>query len=212
MNEFFIAVTKPKFFVMNEIELQQIKRNLRQRNIALRQNLDMGKRLSADFRINSVLIDFILTRKNLSAIVAYVSDGAEPDLNSVMRYVLHSKIQLILPRFVSKHDYDMVHVNDLCFPVSHWGIPEPSSDARKADEYTLEHALWLVPGVAFDSSGYRLGRGAGVYDRLLSKWDVSSIGIYYEFQRYDKLPVESTDRPTKFIATELGIFETHPHL
>ncbi len=66
--------------------------------------------------------------------------------------------------------------------------------------------IWLVPLVAFDEQRYRLGYGAGYYDRAIvthvPKW---TIGIAYSFQAVDKLPVEAHDMPLDVIVTEKGI-------
>ncbi len=65
--------------------------------------------------------------------------------------------------------------------------------------------LILVPGVGFDSRGYRLGFGGGYYDRLLMGEGMSravKIGPCYGFQYMDRLPVDSWDRPVDAVCTE----------
>jgi 5-formyltetrahydrofolate cyclo-ligase len=52
----------------------------------------------------------------------------------------------------------------------------------------------LVPGVAFDAAGHRLGRGRGYYDRFLSEWPaIYKIGVCFPFQRVAEVPVEAHD-------------------
>jgi len=99
-----------------------------------------------------------------------------------------------------------VTVRSLDFPGSHWGIPEPSADAPAASPDVLANALWLVPGVAFDPACRRLGRGKGVYDRLLAHGAGKTIGIFYELQRCEELPHEPTDQPVGRVVTESGVF------
>jgi len=65
--------------------------------------------------------------------------------------------------------------------------------------------IWLVPGVVFDSNGSRLGRGKGVYDRLLSKCSGIRIGIFYQCQENTAIPVEAHDCPLDMIVTENGV-------
>ena len=56
--------------------------------------------------------------------------------------------------------------------------------------------LIVVPGMAFDREGHRLGRGKGFYDRFLTKYpDVKTIGICFDFQLLDSIPTEPHDRP-----------------
>ena len=182
-----------------------LKRALRREKIALRRAMPAGVRSAADGAINGRLLDIVRTEKP-SGLVAYVSDGTEPDLTPVMRYALQAGITLCLPRFEQSGTYSIVTVRSLDFPASHWGIPEPSADAPAASPELLAEALWLVPGVAFDPACRRLGRGKGVYDRLLARGTGKTIGIFYELQRCAELPCEPTDQPVGRVVTESGVF------
>jgi 5-formyltetrahydrofolate cyclo-ligase len=65
--------------------------------------------------------------------------------------------------------------------------------------------LLVVPGVAFDKQGYRLGYGKGYYDKFLVGKSVFSIGLAYSFQLLEGLPSGEHDRKLDAIATEEGI-------
>jgi 5-formyltetrahydrofolate cyclo-ligase len=65
--------------------------------------------------------------------------------------------------------------------------------------------MLLVPLLAFDSSGYRLGYGGGFYDRTLALLQVPAIGIAYAGQESASLPREPHDRSLDMILTEQGI-------
>jgi 5-formyltetrahydrofolate cyclo-ligase len=67
--------------------------------------------------------------------------------------------------------------------------------------------LFIVPGVAFDKKGNRLGRGRGFYDRLLKGVTVPKIGLAYEIQMVAKVPVTSYDIPMDIVVTETMIYE-----
>lgn len=183
----------------------ELKKAVRREKIALRHAMPAEIRSAADEAINRRLLDIVRT-ENPSGLVSYVSDGTEPDLTPVMLFALQSGITLCLPRFGQSGAYSIVTVRSLDFPVSHWGIPEPSADAPAAPQELLAEALWLVPGVAFDSACRRLGRGKGVYDRLLARGAGKTIGIFYELQRCGELPHEPTDQPVGRVVTESGIF------
>ena len=187
------------------VSLHDQKRAVRREKIALRRVMPAETRSAADEAINRRLLDIVRTEKP-SGLVAYVSDGTEPDLAPVMQYALQAGITLCLPRFEQDGSYSIVTVRSLDFPVSHWGIPEPSADAPAAPPELLAEALWLVPGVAFDPACRRLGRGKGVYDRLLARGTGKTIGIFYELQRCAELPCEPTDQPVGRIVTESGVF------
>lgn len=64
--------------------------------------------------------------------------------------------------------------------------------------------LVVVPGVAFDREGFRLGYGKGFYDRELSRMSPQtiSVGLCYDFQLCDVLPVEAHDQQLDYVATE----------
>ena len=65
--------------------------------------------------------------------------------------------------------------------------------------------LLVVPGVAFDKKGYRLGYGKGYYDKFLAKKKVTSIGLGYSFQLLESLPRGKYDKRLDAIATEDGV-------
>lgn len=72
-----------------------------------------------------------------------------------------------------------------------YGIPEPSGD-KLNDEKLID--LVVVPGVAFDMEGNRMGRGAGYYDRILKRvQQAARVALAYSFQMIEKVPVEPHD-------------------
>ncbi len=73
------------------------------------------------------------------------------------------------------------------------GVREPRADARKLDPRDAD--LILVPGLAFDSAGGRLGRGGGYYDQLLAELpiEVRRLGVAYAGQLVDRVPMEGHD-------------------
>lgn len=85
-----------------------------------------------------------------------------------------------------------------------YGILEPSV-VKTADEKDID--VILVPGLAFDRHGGRMGFGKGYYDRLLETSIAVKIGLCYDFQLFDTIPTESHDVPMDFIITEKEICE-----
>jgi 5-formyltetrahydrofolate cyclo-ligase len=76
--------------------------------------------------------------------------------------------------------------------------PLPKIEIRDID-------LLIVPGIAFDKRGYRLGYGRGYYDKFLSENPTVSIGLAYSIQLVENLPHGSHDRRMDAIATESGV-------
>jgi 5-formyltetrahydrofolate cyclo-ligase len=81
-----------------------------------------------------------------------------------------------------------------------FGIPEPLAHWPR-----VTPALLLVPLLAFDARGHRLGYGGGYYDRTLAALDVPAIGIGYAGQEAVSLPAEAHDRTLAAILTEDGL-------
>ena len=81
-----------------------------------------------------------------------------------------------------------------------YGIREPQQNAQKA--LITENSICIVPALAFDSSGNRLGYGKGFYDRFLKKFIGLSIGITFDELKCSALPCELTDIPVDIIITD----------
>lgn len=81
------------------------------------------------------------------------------------------------------------------------GIPEPDSKNNRLRAINYLNLI-VVPGVAFDRKGNRLGRGEGYYDRLLGGYHGLKIGLGYEFQVVEELPATPRDRRLDYLVTE----------
>ena len=81
-------------------------------------------------------------------------------------------------------------------------IEEPTGN-ETVDPDTLE--LIVVPAVAYDRKGNRLGRGKGFYDRLLGSTKATKVGVAYEFQIVDEVPVEQHDIPMDIVISPSGV-------
>ena len=101
----------------------------------------------------------------------------------------HLKKQIILPTVVGDDIIPVAYGKDTCFAVGDFNILEPQNEPYKGD-----FDLIIVPGVAFDRKGNRLGRGRGYYDRFLCQHlDVKRIGICFDFQLLEEIPTEPFD-------------------
>lgn len=84
-----------------------------------------------------------------------------------------------------------------------WGIAEPLDDKPEVDPDVV-----LVPLLAFDARGHRLGYGGGFYDRTLNRLRKSkrivAVGLAYDEQRVDEVPVESYDEKLDWVLTPSG--------
>jgi 5-formyltetrahydrofolate cyclo-ligase len=86
-----------------------------------------------------------------------------------------------------------------------YGFPQPVAGSFEVDPADVDAVL--VPGLAFDDDGNRLGHGAGYYDELLGRVrpGADRIGVTLERFVVDRVPVVAHDRPVGWLATELGV-------
>ena len=97
---------------------------------------------------------------------------------------------IILPTVVGDDIIPVELADNVTFAEGDFHIPEPQSHP-----YTGGFDLIVVPGMAFDSNGHRLGRGKGYYDRFLAQHpNVYTIGICFDFQLLPEVPSEPHDR------------------
>lgn len=85
-----------------------------------------------------------------------------------------------------------------------FNIEEPTGD-ETADINDIE--LIIVPGVAYDKRGNRIGRGKGFYDRLLQDSHAVTIGVAYHCQLVDDIEPDEYDVPVDYVITEQGIYK-----
>ena len=89
------------------------------------------------------------------------------------------------------------------FSLGAFSIPEPQ-DADVFDASEID--LVIVPGVAFDRHGTRLGFGRGCYDGFLPRTRAVKVGLCYDFQLADSLPADTHDVSVDYILTEKDLF------
>jgi 5-formyltetrahydrofolate cyclo-ligase len=107
-----------------------------------------------------------------------------------------------LPFFdAEKNTYGARVLNSLATEIvtGKFGVREPAAACAEMPLNTFD--LVLVPGVAFDSRGNRLGRGQGFYDRLLAAASGIKCGVGYDFQLVPEVPAEPHDAKVNFIFT-----------
>lgn len=106
--------------------------------------------------------------------------------------------RFFLPR-VNGVNLEILPYDESRLELGSFHIEEPTGD-RTVDPSEIE--LVVVPAVAYDRKGNRLGRGKGFYDRLLKSTKATKIGVGYEFQLVDDLPVEPHDVAMDIVITQ----------
>ena len=127
-------------------------------------------------------------------IVAYYSLPDEVDTHSLIDELLADGKTVYLPKVVSDEDMVLCRYTGVeSLKEGAFGIMEPVGAQTSADEVI---DVVLVPGMAFDGDGNRLGRGKGYYDRFLKSLSYPRpqlIGVCFDFQKADVVPTEPTD-------------------
>jgi 5-formyltetrahydrofolate cyclo-ligase len=189
---------------MVEPDHQHFKRNLRQSLLAQRQSLTVDEWQLHSQRLCQHLhqSDFLQQAKT---VLAYISTRQEPDLSPLFDL---AHLTWGLPRCQEQtlqwHRWSPPLLQRLV--PGKYGIQEPQADWPQLSPQQVD--LILVPAVACDYQGYRLGYGGGYYDRLLCQpeWrNVPTIGIVFEFAYLPTLPSEGWDIPLGAVCTEVGI-------
>jgi 5-formyltetrahydrofolate cyclo-ligase len=151
--------------LLNDIVVQ--KRALREAVLARRAALSADDRAKASAAITAKLIAHPAYAK-ARCVMAYASFGDEFDTAALLNHVLQTGKVLVLPRIEKSTRQLVLHkvsaLNDLV--TGKWNIREPRVDAPSAELNEVDFAL--IPGLAFDRHGGRLGYGGGYYDKLLS--------------------------------------------
>lgn len=143
--------------------------------------------------------------KKASGIGAFASTTSEINTYPILESCLEIGKKIFLPRLTQdrKH-FEFFMVTDLKNLASGpFGIPEP--DALYPSKWE-ELDLVLVPGLAFDKAGNRLGYGMGYYDQALPRLrkNCLTVGVTYSFQIINQVPNTPSDVPVQALLTEKG--------
>lgn len=140
-----------------------------------------------------------LRGRGVRRVLAYRALPGEPSLDA-----LAGEFELLTTRAIWRPEPRLsVHAWDSAARLSKLGILEPPPGTPELAPELIEAVL--VPGLAFDEAGGRLGYGGGFYDRLLPLLSVPKIGVVYEGLVLSSLPIEAHDARMDFLATEAGV-------
>lgn len=188
--------------------LTQSKQVVRKTILTLLQKQKEEDRLRKSKMIKGRLFqdpDFVQSK----TVLFYASFAGEVDTFDMMRQVLKEGKKIALPR-VNVHTKEIFpkQVVNLEEDLEYgpYNIRQPKGDvAQDIDIKTID--LVVVPAAAFDRKHYRLGRGAGYYDRFFTKLslDIPLIGLAFDFQILDDLPIEEHDLPVSRVITETSV-------
>ncbi len=181
-----------------------MKTSLRKKVAAARDGLSPQVRDVASREIEKRL--FLLPEfRAARTVMFFASFRSEVDTLPMIRETLKAGKRVILPKVTGK-ELALFEIGDLetdTVPGA-WGIPEPI-ERRPASVDDVD--LMIVPGLAFDGKGNRLGYGAGFYDRILPGCRKATVALAFEVQIVSEVPVTALDIPVQKIVTEKRTIE-----
>lgn len=156
------------------------------------------------------LRDVVLGLPEIAAagtVATYVSVAAEPGTGPLLDALAERELRVLLPVTLADMTLDWAVYTDAgsLVPAGH-GLTEPSGP-RLGTEGVHTADVVLLPALAVDGRGLRMGRGGGCYDRVLAALDpaVLTCALLYEHELVSEVPAEPHDRPVAAVATPAGI-------
>jgi 5-formyltetrahydrofolate cyclo-ligase len=189
---------------------QSLKSRMRKEFRQRRGAIGSERRGILDASLNEHLIDYV-EKSTCSVIAAYLAFDGEPDLEPALKHLRAGGVSLALP---------VIHKDPARFTITfhrwprnselkpnRYGILEP---AEAALIQLTDIDLVLVPMVAWDETGGRLGMGASFYDRLFQPFAALErprrMGVAYQCQKARRIPVDPWDIPLHGVLSEQGWF------
>jgi len=169
------------------------KRELRQKIRALLKTLPDAERRAASSRA-CVLLRRQPVWQSAGAVLFYAPLAGEIDLSPMLEEGLGAGKAIALPRFINETGaYDAFEIRAAAGDCARgkFGISEPTAQCARFPLKRLD--LVLAPGVGFDVTGCRLGRGQGFYDRLLARISGIKCGVAFDQQIVGQIPGEKHD-------------------
>ncbi len=191
------------------------KAALRRRMAAIRDGLTERERTE---RSNAICLRFLEAwaetllqgRGEGKALAAFVPFRSEADVMGIVRWCWERNVKVALPRVDPGATRELtLHVaaGEQDLEPGAYGIREPKPQTPRLEQ-TGAISLMLVPGLAFDAAGRRLGYGGGYYDRLLERIGAGAtvtVAPAFEAQLIDAVPAEPHDATVRFVVTEARI-------
>ncbi len=184
------------------------KEAARERARAIRCRLTPAEISSRSAAIERHLLEMI---DGTNPVMVYASKPGEVDTSGLIGRLLARGVRIVVP--IIEQETRTLRLSFLRDPAvlqpSTFSVPEPVGCEIPADPSEID--LVVVPMMAFDRRGFRLGYGAGYYDRFLSDHPrMRKIGVAFSCLELDRVPADDRDVPMDVIITEEGILEISP--
>lgn len=149
--------------------------------------------------------------ENCHSVMIFLGFGSEVDTDYIIRWLWQENKRVLVPLCIPKTREMVIYpITDFVdLEPGYMGIREPKRDLPAAGKEEID--LVVVPAVAFDRRGYRVGYGGGYYDRFLAGMDVPTVGLAFSCQMIPEAPKGPYDQAVEGILTEQGYAVTNPN-
>ena len=156
------------------------KQRLREERLAAREALSEQKRSVLDDRITQKLLA-TSEYAEATTVLTYVSVSSEVSTRMFIEYALRDGKTVAVPRCLPGHCLDFVAIVSLeQLVAAPFNLLEPAKELPAVTEDQKNNSICIVPALLVDTKGYRLGYGAGFYDRFLSTYPGKKICLAYQ--------------------------------
>ena len=200
-----------------ENEKKLLRKKIRQKLVEENQNQKEVEKKSLYAQENLLNLEKLKASNN---ILLFVSYGNEIKTETLLEELLKSGKKVFLPR-TEKDDMDFFQISNTesvenQTEIGDFGIVVPKKNLKMLSPKEIgKDFLILIPGLAFDKKGNRLGKGKGFYDKYLENvlqckskdnypW---LVGFCYDFQIVDEVPTEKSDIPVDYVVSETRIIK-----
>lgn len=177
------------------------KAALRTRTLAARRAMPVEERSAAGRQLRDAVLE-LPEIQMAGTVAAYVSVGTEPDSRGLIFALWKRGTYVLLPVLRPDRDLDWASYEgpDSLVPGPR-GLLEPGEPGRGVTAITSAD-LVIVPALAVDSAGHRLGRGGGSYDRALARVGAAilTVALLYDGELVAEVPVAEHDQPVRAVA------------
>lgn len=160
-------------------DIRQVKRELRTKYRSIRENMDPVKKRECDLAIFKRFTESVFYQES-DVLLCFVSTGIEVETRGILEQAFADGKTVAVPKCLDKNgkmDFFIIQGMDELYPAM-FSLYEPDpSKAPRLGSY--RNSVCVIPAMAFDAEGYRIGFGKGYYDRFLQKYTGKKVGICY---------------------------------
>ena len=186
-------------------DIKEIKREIREDMARKLEEFSADELIEKTRRIEERLFGFANFLES-KVVLLYMHANGEVVTNDIIKRCFESNKTVVLPTFdIIKHTMQPMRVDNLNSNLKPGprGVPEPNP--KRCKIVPIDYIdIAIIPGIAFDEKGGRIGSGEGYYDRLIPKLSITTrkVALALESQIIQQVPVESHDKYVDIVITE----------